>query len=43
MAAFIPGLSPPEVRTPIFDTFFAMYSNQYLTIFKNRPLLARIL
>jgi hypothetical protein len=24
MAAFIPGLSPPEVSTPIFETFETM-------------------
>jgi len=34
MAAFIPGESPPEVRTPILVTFLAM-NNSLLDVFKN--------
>jgi len=34
MAAFIPGESPPEVRTPILVTFLAM-NNSLLDVFIN--------
>jgi hypothetical protein len=41
MAAFMPGESPPEVRTPILVTFFAMNQKQ-LDLFNTVQQVTRI-